>query len=383
MTSIKDFPRYIDVHGFAEITVDDFGKWMSFVGSLEEKSKTISSNDGFEFCGGKWVYRGQADAAWPIMSTFEREYLEWFKQLRNVPDRLRAHELSMLDVFRQKACGYVERSSMSNLEWLALMRHYGVPTRFVDFSESPLVAAHFAMQPTKGILPNEFAVWAVMRDNHNNWYHECKNAEAQLCFTEIVRKYKKEDINRVINDPDTTDSLVQKFQKCSNTCTTSPANFSRAVVYNRECAEMVLSDRPSADAIERIKTPMVYVYPRLPNARMRAQSGLFLMPMDVSVPFMESLYKWEQCPKQEKVSRYMIGEALDKDVFYALSSQCSILKFVFRGDLRHDMEVILGMANVNAQTIAPDLEGVAEYVRHEFERSGKEIYDNPIKIRVS
>src|SRR5215831_16215491 len=46
-----------------------------------------------------------------------------------------------------------------DLEWLALMQHYGAPTRLLDWTRSAYVAAFFAADGASS--PNAFAVWAV------------------------------------------------------------------------------------------------------------------------------------------------------------------------------------------------------------------------------
>ena len=52
-----------------------------------------------------------------------------------------------------------------------------------------------------------------------------------------------------------------------------------------------------------------------------------------------------------------------KDVMYALTHQCSLLKFVFAADNLKDVKVVLSMANINESTISPDLEGIASWVQ--------------------
>jgi hypothetical protein len=52
-------------------------------------------------------------------------------------------------------------------DWLALMQHYGLPTRLLDWSRSSLTAAFFATQhtmrhsPNRDIPPVDSAIWAL------------------------------------------------------------------------------------------------------------------------------------------------------------------------------------------------------------------------------
>ncbi len=380
MKDITEFPLYKDIHGMVEIAVDNLGPWISFIGSLEERTKHITASaDGEGHGGQKWIYRGQADARWSVASSFEREYLEWFSQFSDAEGLLKSHELSMIERFRQKACGYVEHPDMSNLEWLALMRHYGVPTRFVDFSESPFVSLYFASLDEAKSEGSDFAIWAVERDNQHNCYAESKDAEGNLYLRKIAQKYPRDELNKVINDRNSKDPDVQAFQRCSNLACSSALNRYQVVEANRKGAECVITN---VDKVTQYKSKILVVYPRLPNSRMRAQSGLLLMPTRLSVPFMESLYEWTGCPLSKRDNKITIEEALDKDMTYALLSQCCILKFVFPSSLRKEVRAVLNMANVNAQTISPDLEGVAALVKCEYRRKDIEVYRNPISISV-
>src|SRR5207249_10091816 len=45
-------------------------------------------------------------------------------------------------------------------EWLALMQHFGAPTRLLDVTQSPYVAAYFALEDAVDGV-EQCAVWAV------------------------------------------------------------------------------------------------------------------------------------------------------------------------------------------------------------------------------
>jgi hypothetical protein len=47
------------------------------------------------------------------------------------------------------------------IEWLALMQHHGAPTRLLDFSRSPFIAAFFAYEQCFVQQDIDVAVWAI------------------------------------------------------------------------------------------------------------------------------------------------------------------------------------------------------------------------------
>lgn len=91
-----------------------------------------------------WAFRGEVSAHWPLVSSLTRR-LQSF-----CPDPLLwpLRESRALRVFRRKAHIYVQDANVlaNTLRCLALMQHHGAPTRLLDFTKSPYVAAFFALE---------------------------------------------------------------------------------------------------------------------------------------------------------------------------------------------------------------------------------------------
>jgi hypothetical protein len=102
-----------------------------------------------------WAFRGERDERWPLYSSLSR-YLKNF----GVDQRAWADQESrILRVFKRKAHQFLAQPPEpdDDFQWLALMQHHGAPTRLIDFTWSPYVAAFFALERTL----NDGVVWAM------------------------------------------------------------------------------------------------------------------------------------------------------------------------------------------------------------------------------
>ncbi len=84
------------------------------------------------FRGGRWIYRGVSDVDFELVPKLGR--LPAFHE----------HEKQILDHFVREAAAYEEGRTGDIWEQLAVAQHFGLPTRLLDWTENPLVAAFFA-----------------------------------------------------------------------------------------------------------------------------------------------------------------------------------------------------------------------------------------------
>lgn len=118
------------------------------VHSWAEFAGYISGRDG-------WAFRGQSDASWPLLSALPRRLLHI-----DVPrEQWRQREERATRIFRRKAHVYFPDRAVldDDLRCLAIMQHHGAPTRLLDFTKSPFVAAFFALEQARG----DAAVYAL------------------------------------------------------------------------------------------------------------------------------------------------------------------------------------------------------------------------------
>lgn len=131
----------------------EISKWKD----VEKLIKEHSKND-------KWVYRGESNNEEELCSSFDKGYEEISKYLEinhaGKPKKRVDYEASMFREFKRTAQIYLERVPQKNdfLEWMSLARHYGVPSRMVDFTHSLYIALFFAFQNSDS---EKRGLWAV------------------------------------------------------------------------------------------------------------------------------------------------------------------------------------------------------------------------------
>lgn len=105
-----------------------------------------------------YIFRGHSDSKWKLESTLERVLGEKWSSTN-----ARKFEEYSYNTFRSKYHIYntTEHAPDSKLSWLSVMQHYGVPTRLLDFSESPYIALYFALETYNPLLKNHFSIYAI------------------------------------------------------------------------------------------------------------------------------------------------------------------------------------------------------------------------------
>ena len=128
----------MDAITYTTISLSNWAEYKKFVDRLSEN----------------WAFRGQVSTRWPLLTAIERT--DFIKLRKGI-------EVEFVAEFQRGARNYLNKDELPEhlIEWLAMMQHHGAPTRLLDFTRSPFIAAFFAFEQCYVQHDISVAVWAI------------------------------------------------------------------------------------------------------------------------------------------------------------------------------------------------------------------------------
>lgn len=95
-------------------------------------------------------FRGQSRVSWKLIPSLGRKGTK------------PGAELALVKRFKQNAFPHLMQRPQTEWEWLFLMQHHRLPTRLLDWTESPLAALYFTVEYNKTHETHDGALWCLL-----------------------------------------------------------------------------------------------------------------------------------------------------------------------------------------------------------------------------
>ncbi len=299
--------------------------WSEFSHWLEEFEYPEISQYESELHTVDWVFRGLSDSRFQLKPTIERE--AQFKSI-SWP----ALEKLVTIEFKARAPMHLSPALIpapeDELRWLAQMQHYGVPTRLLDFTYSPFVALYFAIreQQRNDTGRSHVQVCAIDATAVSSQFEKVARAADE--------KARERDGEKIHRNP-----AIAGLEFGSDVDSMISATHDRQALITKS----LFATEPRRSLFNRHGCVTVASPPIGSNPRLVSQNGVFLVNCAEGLTFEESLKK------------------MMEPVKIAWRRQCDISTSALP-----EIEQRLFQMNIHEQSLFPDMQGLAGFVRQKI-----------------
>lgn len=225
----------------------------------------------------EWIFRGILKCH-PLKTTLERVCENWSVDLAELP----FVEFELIREIKRKAfgLGIPLPHEYDDMWWVSLMQHQGGPTRLLDFTYSPFVAAYFAFEQLfNNPDQNDAAVWAIQHKFTTLGANQVKD----IADLENVRRSEIKSMDFLFNTK--------------------------------------LKKNPSV-----LQLTGYYLHDRI-----TAQQGIFLCPTDISVSFAENFRSVSGYQDKDLVRRFILPREIMRSAVVELQKMNITAHSLFPG----------------------------------------------------
>jgi hypothetical protein len=297
--------------------------WNEIVNCFEEfPAPNVTITEG-DIARTDWVFRGLGDSCYRLEPAIERhahhKSIQW----------LALEKLAALE-FKSRARTHLGATLLPDLHddltWLAQMQHYGIPTRLLDFTYSPFVALYFAIRERQNDKKRSHVrLWAINATEVNNRFQQVAyqaKAKALDRAGKTITKYASLNPDGFATVGDSIDSETFSLRRLIIDSMQATGTY-RAELKMKGCVSVAL--------------------PQTFNPRLASQQGVFLVNCVEELSFAASLTKMMEGSSTQWCKRFDISV-----------------------DAVLDVEQRLFQMNIHEQTLFPDLEGLAGFIRQKI-----------------
>lgn len=262
--------------------IDSVGELLQYLKELEISEDTF--------------YRGHANHEWKLIPSIFRQDFQGTEHQFYV--EMRQHNPTE---FEEKECLF---------DQLALMQHYSIPTRLLDWTKNPLIALYFATDNYDKI-DGEIIIYTPKKTYYSGMYAE---------------------------------KVLSKLVHASNRKLFSLESFKNLYIDSCKVSDFI----PNEQSLESLISRVILVKPRITNKRLRAQQGCFTLHGNV--------IKVQDGKKYINILESSI-DTLEEDIL------CRVrINHIAKLKIREELDIL----GINAGTLFPDLENYAKFLKEKL-----------------